>query len=254
MLSKTLLLAASVAALASTATAQGLFSFDPAEGGFFISGHVGAAFPDDAEYKGSQNPDAGVPGTPGGPAILDVEFDNAVQFGGSVGYQLPFTYWTYFHPRLELEISHFEADVDGGSLNGGNQVFGGDQSTTSYLLTNYSDIVWSADQRIVPFIGGGIGFSNIDSDTVYTGNPAPGAPPTFAISGDDDAFTTTFGGGLTYRATNTFEIYAEARMTTLYDVGLERRFIANGADGFSANVEDNNIYNGALLLGSRIRF
>lgn len=254
MHTRTLLLAASFLAIGNTASAQGLFSFDPAEGGAFVSAHIGSAFPGDAEYKGSQNPAASVPGATGAPAIVDSEFDNAVQFGASVGYQLPFKYWTYFQPRVELEISHFESDVDSGALNGGNQVFGGDQSTTSYLLTNYSDIIWSDDQRVVPFIGGGIGVSSIDADITYTGNQTAGAPATFAVRGEDEAFTSTFGAGLTYRASDSFELYGEARITTLYDVQLERRFIANGADGFNANVEDNNINNGSLLFGVRKRF
>lgn len=246
------LLSASVFGLSTPlANAQGLFSFDPAEGGFIVSGYVGTAFPNDAEYSGTQNPETGVPGAAGAAANVEAEFDNSTTFGGTIGYQLPFKYWKYFHPRLELEISSFEADVEDGNFNGNDLNFSGEQKVTSYLLNNYSDIVWTENQRWVPFIGGGIGFSNVDANVLYQGG-AEGAPnPTFGVVGDDSAFTTTFGGGLTLRTNAQFELYGEARYTQIYGVELERRFIPTG--GFSANVEDD-LQHGALIFGARLRF
>lgn len=235
------------------ASAQGLFSFDPAEGGYIASGFVGGAFSGDVEYKGSQTPAAGVPGTPGAPAIIDADFDSAALYGASIGYQLPFKYWTYFHPRLELEVSTFEADVSSGQLNKTAQTFNGTQSATSFLINNYNDIEWSDNQIFVPFIGGGIGVTKVDADLRYGGTQSAPAP-TFGLISDDTVFTSTFGVGLSYRWSEGIEIYGEGRITTLYDVQQERRFIANGANGLSAKVEDNNITNGAVIAGARFRF
>ena len=50
--------------LESTAHA-GLFDFDPAEGGLYVSGFVGGSFPSDADFEGTQDPADGVPGTEG---------------------------------------------------------------------------------------------------------------------------------------------------------------------------------------------
>ena len=96
---------------AATADAQGLFSFDPAEGGFIISGYIGSASQSGVEFSGVQTPEAGVPGAVDTPANIEADFDDEITFGGTIGYQLPFKYWKYFHPRLELEITTFEADV-----------------------------------------------------------------------------------------------------------------------------------------------
>lgn len=245
-------LSLSAAALAVVpAQAQGLFSFDPAEGGFIVSGFVGAAFPSDVEYTGIQNPVAGVPGAAGADAVIDAEFDTSVTFGGSVGYQLPFKYWSIFHPRLEVEISTFESDVDDGAFNGGGLNFAGDQRVTSYLINNYSDIVWRDDQQIVPFIGGGIGVATVDANIVYQGG-APGAPnPTFAVEGSDTEFTSTFGGGVSLRTFSQFEIYTEARYTTVYNIEQDRVFVPNG--GFSAEVDDD-LNHTSVTVGARLRF
>ena len=70
--------------LTSTAHA-GIFDLDPAEGGFYVSGFVGAAFPFDASFDGTQDPAAGVPGAAGADADIDADFDTTVHFGGRVG-------------------------------------------------------------------------------------------------------------------------------------------------------------------------
>lgn len=237
---------------ATTANAQGLFSFDPAEGGFIASGFVGQAFPVDADFSGTQNPEAGVPGAAGSPAEIEAAFKRATNYGGTIGYQLPFKYWKYFHPRLEFEISTYESDVIEGNFNGGGLNFGGEQQVTSYLINNYSDITWKEGQRWVPFIGGGLGVATVDTNIVYQGG-APGAPnPTFAVSGDDTVITSTFGGGLTLRATDKFEIYGEGRYSTLYNVSSERIFVPSG--GLSATVQDSNIGFASYFGGIRVRF
>lgn len=237
---------------AAPAQAQGLFSFDPAEGGFIVSGFAGRAFTTDADFEGTQNPEAGVPGAAGAEANINAEFKRATAFGGGVGYQLPFKYWKYFHPRLELEISSFKADVIEGDFNGGGLNFAGDQQITSYLINNYSDITWKDGQKLVPFIGGGLGIATVDTNIEYQGG-APGAPnPTFAVAGDDTTLTSTFGGGLSYRAIENIEIYGEARFSTVYNVQQQRVFVPTG--GVSADVDDINVTFGQFVGGVRLRF
>ena len=53
---------------------------------------------------------------------IDAEIGSDAFYGASVGAKLPFKYWKYFQPRLELEVSYLENDVEGGSFNGGNQI------------------------------------------------------------------------------------------------------------------------------------
>lgn len=105
------------------------------------------------------------------------------------------------------------------------------------LLNNYSDIRWSDTQTVVPYVGGGLGVGQVDSNIRYAGGGA--LMPTFAVVGDDSGLAGTIAAGLTYETSDTFEIYSEARYYRVEGIELERRFIAGGADIFNAEVEDD---------------
>ena len=250
---KTALMATITALAASSTASAGIFDFDPAEGGVYVSGFVGVSAPSDADFEGVQNPAAGVPGAAGADAAIEADFDSDVYFGGAIGAHLPFKYWTYFQPRLELEISYFDNDVDSGNFNGGNQVFQGDQSVTLYLLNNASDIIWEENQRIVPYFGGGIGIADYSTNIEYFPNNGVATAPTFAVRNSDSGFATVSKLGATFKATDRFDLYVEGRYLKTYGIDAERRFIAGGADGFSADVDDDP--DGVTLtVGTRINF
>ena len=251
---------ASATALASGASAQGFLGSEPAEPSFYISGFVGGGFPQNADFDGIQTPDAAIPATVGGSvaganAVVDLDFDNDVFFGGAVGYQLPFQFWGLFHPRIELEVSYIDADVDSGSFNGGNQTFSGDQSTLYVFANNFTDIRWSENQRFVPYIGGGLGIGIVDTNVEYFPVGAPFAPaPAFALTGEDTGFATHTTIGLTFEATENYEIYTEARYLTTYGVDAERRFQGGGTvDLFNADLDDN-LDAFSVTAGARYRF
>ncbi len=226
-MTKATLAAFTCLALAGHAHAQGLFSFDAAEGGAFVSGFVGSSSPGDADLSGANT-------------RLDASFDSAATYGAAVGYRLPFKYWTYFQPRLELEISSTESELSSARLNGLPQTATGDLTTTSFLFNNYNDITWSEGQRIVPFLGGGLGVSQLDLTL---------SAPTLTINDDAAAFTTTFAGGVTWHATERFELYGEARYTTIYGAEFER--LATGAPGQSL---EDDLTAATFTLGARIGF
>jgi len=247
------ILAAMGSALLSTTAHAGIFDLDPAPSGVYVSGFIGGAFPFDADFEGTQNPDAGVPGVAGADANIEADFDADLFFGGAVGVKLPFKYWKYFQPRLELEVSHFDANVDSGNFNGGDQTFGGSQDITFYLINNNSDWQWADDQKIIPYFGGGIGLAEVDTNIQYFPNNGTATTPTFAVQGSETAFATVTNVGLTFKASEEIDVYTEARYYKLYGVDAERRFIAGGADGFSANVDDNT--DGlTLTIGARLNF
>jgi len=129
---KVSLVAVAMAFGASSTAHAGLFDFDPAEGNIYLSAFGGIAIPFDSDFEGVQDPAAGVGGVAGAEANVEAEFSNDVYVGGAIGARLPFKYWKYFQPRVELEISHYEANVNGGSFNGGDQSFSGDQSATYF--------------------------------------------------------------------------------------------------------------------------
>ena len=228
-----------------------MFTLEPADGGgLFISGYVGSSSIGDANFSGVQAPVAGAPGAAGAPANVAVEFDSDAVFGGAVGYQAPLTYWTYFQPRLELEVSSLTADVSDGSFNGGDQPFSGELETTMFLVNNYSDIRWSEDQLIVPFIGGGLGVAQVEADIPYAG----GTPePNFTARGDDTVLASTIAAGVTLDLPGAVDLYGEARYHQLFGVELERRFVGGGADLFSAALEED-VTGANFTVGARYRF
>ena len=250
---KTIIAAAFSAIFMSSTAHAGIFDTEPAKGGFYLSGFVGIAFQSDADFEGVQNPGPGVPGMAGAPARAQADFDSDVAYGGAIGARLPFKYLKYFQPRLELEISTLESDVSDGNFNGNDQIFSGDQSFTFYLINNNSDIIWDENQRIVPSIGGGIGVADVDTNILYFPNNGVFTAPTFGVIGSETALVTTGTLGLTYKATQQVDVYTEARYYKVYNVDSERRFIANGNNGFSADVDDN-LDGITISIGARFNF
>jgi len=229
----------------------GIFDTDPAKGGFYVSGFVGGGFPSDASFNGVQAPETGVPGAAGAPADIDADIGSDVFYGASAGAKLPFKYWKYFQPRLELEVSYLENDVEGGSFNGGNQNFSGFQSTLFITLNNYSDIIWKEDQKIIPYFGGGLGAGVVDSGILY--GPAAATAPTFGVIGEDTGLATISALGVTAKVTDQIDIYTEGRYYKIYGIDAERRFIAGDNDGFSADVDDDPS-GFTLTVGTRFNF
>jgi opacity protein-like surface antigen len=221
------------------------------ETGFYVSGFIGAGFPGDVELTGTQTPAAGAPGVAGAPAIINADFDNDTTLGVALGYKTPWEFFGLFHTRLELEIATLEANVSNGSFNNGNQPFSGDASIDFFLINNYSDIIWRDDQTIVPFVEGGLGFANVETNILYAGGGA--TSPNFAARGDDTGLAGTFAAGLTWLTGSDWEVYGEARYYQVRDLEFERRFIGGGADLLNARVEDD--FDGtSLTFGARYKF
>ncbi len=250
---KAAVLAATSAFGFSSVAQAGLFDFDPAPGGTYISGFVGISAPGDADFEGTQAPVTGVPGMAGAPAEIQADFDSDVYYGGAIGIRLPFKYWKYFQPRLELEVSYTESDVSSGNFNGGNQVFSGNQNATYYLINNYSDIIWSENQLIVPYFGGGIGVGDFETDIAYFPNNGVASAPTFAVQDSDSGLATVSAIGATLKASEKLDFYVEGRYLKTYGIDAERRFVANGNSGFNADVDDDP--DGfTLSVGTRLNF
>lgn len=252
--SATLLLSLSLTFASPAAFAGGLFSFDPAQPGFYVSGFGGGAFLNNGSFTGVSAPVAGIPGptgVAGVPLTVDVDYETGYTFGGSVGYKLPFKYWSVFQPRLEIEVSYLESDVSDGSFNGGNQTFQGSQDAVFIYLNNYSDIKFSEDQRLIPYIGGGLGVAFVNSDVGYFGGAA--TAPTFAVTGDDTAFASHAALGVSYELTNSVDLYTEGRYFRVYGANLERTFVGGGANLFNGEVDDD-LQGFNVSAGVRLRF
>ncbi|WP_156874195.1 outer membrane beta-barrel protein [Sphingorhabdus lutea] len=221
------------------------------ESGFFVTAHAGLSTPRDAKYDGVQSPNNGVPGMVGAPANVRVEFSNGEFFGGSIGYRLNRHVFGIFQPSIEVEANYSNADVNGGSFNGGNQHFGGNQKAISFSLNYQSDIRWSDDQKIIPFTGGGIGVTQVENNILYGGNSSPNAAPSFGVVGSDAGLSLHNNIGLTYVINDNVELTARARYQRVSGLKFDRRFLATG--GLNANVE-GKYENLIFSAGIRKRF
>lgn len=249
-----LVAALGVFSISVSAQAGDLFKFEPAESDFYIAGFGGVSLSSDATFTGVSDPVAGVPGATGvagTPLNVDVDYDTGFTFGGAIGYQLPFTYWNIFHPRLEVEVSYIDNDVSVGAFNAGTQTFEGDQSTVLVYLNNYSDIKFSEDQRFVPYIGGGLGAAFLDANIGYF--PATATAPVFALEGNETAFVTHGALGATYKLSDNLDLYSEGRYYRVYGANFDRNFIGGGGSLFSGDVDDD-LTGFTFTTGVRLRF
>jgi hypothetical protein len=229
------------------------FAKDGENAGFYLSAKAGAEFLNDSDFIGIQAPEAGVPGVVDGPAVVDVDFDTGFSINGAIGYDFDDGLIKYLHTRVELEAGYIEADVGGGAFNGGDQSFGGDISNFTLTAGFQTDIVWADDQKVVPYFGGSIGIAVVDANINYFPNNGVATAPTFGVFGSETGFVSRNQIGVAVKASDRFDIFAEARYTRTGDLDFERRFVAGGADGFSADVEDD-IESLGIGIGLRARF
>ncbi len=239
-------------ALAAPAQAQAQAE-DERKDGFYLSATAGADFLNDSDFVGTQNPDVGVPGTAGAPANVNVGYDTGFAIRGAVGYRLKKGLVSFLKPRFELEVGYSEADVSGGNFNGGNQNFSGDLSKLTVTAAAYNDIVWSPNQKIIPYFGSGIGIGVVDANINYFPNNGVATAPTFGVRGNPTGLVTFNAIGATVKASEAFDIFAEGRYTNVRRRNFDRRFIAGGADGSNARLRDDTESFG-VGIGVRAKF
>ncbi|MCZ6638180.1 MAG: outer membrane beta-barrel protein, partial [Alphaproteobacteria bacterium] len=129
------------ATLSSAAIADSMATYK----GLYASGALGGNWLEDSDVHGL------------GPIAVDLDFDTGYVGAIAVGYGLGNGL------RIEGELAHRRNDID--QIN----VFGvglgsGDVKTTSLMLNLVYDI--NLKSKLVPYIGVGIGFANIDADAI----------------------------------------------------------------------------------------
>jgi len=184
LLKSALVSCASLLALSGTASAQGLFNFEPTEGYFYVSGFVGVAVPS---------------------SLAGVDLDSDVNYGGAVGGRLPFKSLGFIHTRLELEVSYFETTVDFDTPPDvlPTEPFDVPSIDNLFIYGNsFADLIWRENQRAIPYIGGGLGVAISDTTGVSSATN----------------FSTSNSIGLTVPI-NQIDIYGEARYFKVYNDG-----------------------------------
>lgn len=243
-----LALAASLTAIAAAAVPTAAQAQDS---GLYVTGRVGVSLPSDFDLEGVQEPQSPSPGVSGAPAEVESQLGDEFTFSGAIGYRIGTRVFDLFEPSIELEYSNISADVSSGSFNGGNQTFLGEVDVQSFTVNYQSDLVWSDNQKVIPFIGGGIGIADVDADVLYF--PGTATAPTFGATGSNTAFTLQSNVGVRFELSETISVDARARYQQVNGIDLERRFIGGGNDAFNADLSgDFDTVN--LLVGLRYSF
>ncbi|MGB7373088.1 hypothetical protein [Pontixanthobacter sp.] len=241
-----------VLAIASPSIAQDRDEFVP-KGGAYVAILAGVTSPTDGDFSGIQDPQGNAPGAAGAAANVRAEYDDAFQGAVALGYRIPKRVFSLFQPSVELEYSRFSADVSAGSFNGGNQTFAGGADVSVYAVNYQSDIRWSTDQRVIPFLGSGIGVADVGADLAYFPNNGIASAPTFAVRDGDTGLYLQSNAGVTFVINDTADFNTRLRYQRVSGLDLDRRFVAGGADDRNAELE-GQFETVSLLAGVRFRF
>ena len=112
--------------------------------GTYVSGNLGALFVNDSDIN--EGSDTG-----------EITFDTGFGLTGALGRTLG------NGNRVEIELGYRTSDIDKITIDGiGTAEIDGDITTLSLMGNAYYD--FAADSDFSPFIGGGVGFANIEAD------------------------------------------------------------------------------------------
>ena len=133
----------------------------------------------------------------------EVELDSKFTIDGGIGYD--FGQW-----RTELTYQSFPTDLKSLSAEkvigsvGVNTAASGDVDIKSYFLTAYYDLpeYQLGDAKLTPYIGAGIGSTNIDVGTITVDSISTGA-------GDDNATAYQLKFGSSFEMNKQSDLYVE---------------------------------------------
>lgn len=166
-------------------------------------------------------------------------FDDDTGFSFAIGYQ----YDNGF--RLEGEYLSTENDAQTVTFNGnvftGNNVTGG--IDTSSLFVNAIQ-AFNHDGAFSPYIGAGIGYTDVQSDIGYG--------PVANITDDDSVFSYQLLAGLDVRFSEKLTGFAEYRYVDVGNVDLDR--FGGGPGGVQTTTQSGDIDFDAYAIGLKYSF
>lgn len=141
--------------------------------GMYVSGNVGAVMLSDSDIHVD------------GSGIGDVGYDTGYVLTVAVGRKVEYV-------RLEGELGYRANDMEGYQYSDSSITasLGGDVKTLSFMVNAYFDI--DTGTSFTPFIGGGIGFANVDVE--LKGRVVENGEVIFDESGGDDETVFAYQG------------------------------------------------------------
>jgi OOP family OmpA-OmpF porin len=123
-----------------------------ADEGLYFSGNVGLSILSDADFVQ-------------GATLAETDYDPGFNVGGAIGYDFGFA-------RAEAEVAYHNNHLEKATPVGAPTVLGADGtvSAISFLMNGYYDLHLD-NSPLVPYLGVGIGFANVDFDISVPGFP-----------------------------------------------------------------------------------
>jgi len=202
---------------------------------FYIFGFGGGSFFDDA--SGIVLP-ANAP--------LEVGLSEGVSLGGGIGWRSDFLGGS----RFEIEGAFTDQNVESVVFNNNNIAnFAGEIETYSAMVNFIKE--FRGLGNIVPYIGAGIGYTEVDSNFFYNGGAA-----NIVVNDTDGAFTWQLIAGLEFKLSDRLGLYAEYNYTSISDdISLAR--LGNGGaagGGFDTVAELDDFSSHGVQGGFRFSF
>jgi opacity protein-like surface antigen len=164
-------------------------SAQAADKGMYVSGNLGLSLVSDLDLN-----------VTGFPTFATTSLDPGFRIGGALGYD-------FGAFRAEGEIAYFLNDMDEGTsvFLPASSPADGDVSVLSFMANGYYDFHIS-NSSLVPYVGVGLGFANIDVDVTHP------SISSLALADDNDTvFAYQFMAGLGYNISPTVTLTADYR-------------------------------------------
>lgn len=185
----------------------------------------------------------------GGPAAgqtYDIDLETGFEIGGAIGLRVAPIAGGAVSPRVELELSYSERDVDeinfSGNGPGAELNVDGDLSATTLMFNGFLD--FNTGTKIRPYIGAGVGVAFIDYDFQYQTGPL-----IQANEADDTSLAYQFIAGLEYQASEKLAWTLEGRYQGITDIEVDR-FNTTAGGVLTGSVEDD-VENFSIRVGMR---
>lgn len=223
-------------AVATVLLTTSSFAEDRAFGDFYGQVFGGANILQDLDFAGQIG---------GAPQSVANDFDTGYNIGVAFGTYLPAISNSTFGARGELELSYRENDVSSVNFSGNGpaaegNVSGGSSSTT--IFANLLFDIKTANKRLSPYVGAGLGVAFTDQSIVY----GPGV----RIDDSDNVFAAQLIAGVAYELTDNLALTLDGRYSRAFNVSSTR---LNGAGALTGIVEDD-VDNLSVNVGLRFEF
>ncbi len=166
--------------------------------------------------------------------IGDLDFETGFGVGASLGYTPGHTRTFLDHTRFELEYFYRHNELDELNSAGTSATISDDISSNSYMFNVYYDI--DTGTRFSPYIGGGIGFSDIELNV-----------PSLALSDEDMVFAYQLMAGVGWQP--------ESLLNTVLQIGYRYYDTQDPEFGTATGARLEHEYEiHSIEAGARFRF